>query len=101
MNDLQSLLNELMNNLAKIVLDSRLNDDIDREEAQEIAQFILEEKRKISSAGQIDGFLNKLKEKYYFIFRDFVDNYLKQKEAQTKDQQTIEKVKQQLLNLVN
>ncbi len=97
-NDLSSRLTELINGLAKVVLDNLLQKDIDFEEAQEISQFILDEKRKISSSSQIEEFLDRLKMRY-FIFDEFIDSYRQRKLAQSEDEKKIEAVKNQLLKL--
>ena len=97
-NDLSSRLTELINGLAKVVLDNLLQKDIDFEEAQEISQFILDEKRKISSSNQIEEFLDRLKMRY-FIFDEFIDSYRQRKLAQSEDEKNIEAIKNQLLKL--
>lgn len=99
MHDFSSQINDLVNRLAKVVIDGLINEDIDREEAQEISQFILDEKKKITSIDQIGEFLEKLRQRYYFLFNDFVENYQKQKQFQTQDLAKIEAIKNQLLKI--
>ncbi|MGB9883296.1 MAG: hypothetical protein ACPLRN_02155 [Microgenomates group bacterium] len=96
MDNLSNTLNELLSGLTKILLDARISEEVDREETQEIAQFILDQKRQITSIDQIDNFLEKLRIEYP-IFRDYIDNFKKQKSAQDKDQEKIEAIKSQLL----
>lgn len=90
-------LKNLINDLAKIVIDALIIKRIDIEEAQEISQFILEEKRKITSADQISDFLEKVNRKYSFLFSDYFENYKKQKNIQIDDQKKIEEIKNRLL----
>lgn len=92
-------LNELINDLAKIIVEKLVSGEIDRTEAQEISQFILEEKRKIASVDQISSFLEELRERYFLIFDEFVEEFQKKKEFEKEDQQKIEDIKNRLLKL--
>jgi len=94
--DFSSQLDFLINELAKVLLDNLLNEEIDKEEAQEIAQYILDEKRKIVTNEQINDFLQRLKHKY-LIFGQFIDQFEKSISIQNQDQQKIEAIKNQLL----
>jgi hypothetical protein len=96
MNDFPSKLDFLINGLAKVLLDNLLNEEIDREEAQEIAQYILDEKRQIVANEQINDFLQRLKHKY-LIFDQFINQFEKSISIQNQDQQKIEAIKNQLL----
>jgi hypothetical protein len=96
MSDFSSQLDFLINGLAKVLLDNLLNEEIDKEEAQEISQYILDEKRKIVTKEQINDFLERLKQRY-LIFDQFIEQFQKSTNIQNQDQQKIEEIKNQLL----
>lgn len=96
MNDFNLRLKRLIDGLTKIILDSLINKDIDHDEAAEISRFILERKKAVTNDGELNNFLNELKNKY-FIFSSFLDSFEKESQIQKEDTQKIEAIKSQLL----
>jgi anthranilate phosphoribosyltransferase len=96
MNSFQESLKKIIDNLTKALLDGLINEDIDRDEAQEMASYILEEKKKVIDEAAFTAFLTNLKNKYSF-FVAIIESFEKEKQRKKEDDQKIEAIKNQLL----
>ncbi len=96
MNSFQEGLKKIIDNLTKALLDGLINEDIDRDEAQEMASYILEEKKKVIDEATFTAFLTNFKNKYSF-FAPIIENFEKEKQIKKEDDQKIEAIKNQLL----
>jgi len=97
MNDFVSLrIKKLIDGLTKVIIDALIAEDIDQDEAAEIALFILERKNAITNEDELNNFLNDLKNRY-FIFSSFLDSFEKEEKIKKEDIQKIEAIKNQLL----
>ncbi len=96
MDYLSKKINDLLYGLTKIIIDLRISHDLDWDESQEIAEYILTEKRKITNEDHLNSFMENLKTKYS-IFAKFIDDFKKQTSIQNEDAQKIDAIKNQLL----
>lgn len=99
MNNLQEKINNILEQLTKLLLDNIIADDIDEEEGQEIAKYILEEKRKVVDEVSFNQFLKNVSDQYP-IFSSIIDNFQKQNKTSVADQQRLQEIKSQLSKFI-
>lgn len=99
MNNLQEKINNILEQLTKLLLDKMIADDIDEEEGQEIAKYILAEKRKVIDEVSFNQFLKNVGDQYP-IFSSIIDNFQKQNKTSVADQQRLQEIKSQLSKFI-
>ena len=100
MKDLEEKINAIIEKLTKLLLDKMIEEEIDEEEGKEIAQYILNEKRKVVDELGFEQFLKNVAEQYP-IFSAIINNFQKEKNLNDADQQKLTAIKSQLSKFIN
>ena len=100
MGNLEEKINAIIEKLTKLLLDKMIEEEIDEEEGKEIAQYILNEKRKVVDEVSFEQFLKNVAEEYP-IFSSIIGNFQKEKNLNDADQQKLTAIKSQLSKFIS